>query len=270
MREIIFVVADKFRGFATNTGVYAYSDFVKALVRDDAWLRDVEMVVLGQGLAAESIDILEEAIACSERRDGPMVFVPAESREDVTLVHKRKRENVLVSIPRRVGENEYRAWMMVDERCAEMSDHVTGQHVQGLVLIEASRQMMMAAVEAHAFEPGERGTYQYVLNEFDVRYEQFAFPLDVAVHLSILRYARDERGVLDLELAVEFIQGDVRVCHVRCVAHGYPSRWIARMEARRAQQVVSAARALFANGPEGCPGYRQLGVRTLSKERVAS
>lgn len=102
--------------------------------------------------------------------------------------------------------------------------------------------MMMAGVEMYAFEPADRGTYQYTLNDYAITFRQFVFPLAVDIELRVLKRQMDKRGVLSLELAVNFSQLHTRVCDAYCVANGYPGDWIKRMEARQAQRALAVAR----------------------------
>lgn len=240
--QIMFVVSDKFSAFAINDGVISYSDLRQALRDWNAAYRKATVVV-GQGLDTERLHVLEREIEQHGLQDR-VVLVPGQ-RNTVNrrLVHKHQAENVYVANLMPIAPDTYEASLYIDDRCAEMSDHVTGQHVQGTLLIEASRQMMMAGIETYVAPTHESGTYAYALSELHVQYYKFVFPVDIGIRLRIENAARDKRGVLALTLAVSFYQYGECVCDVRCSASGYPPAWVDRLEARQARRCADVARS---------------------------
>jgi hypothetical protein len=66
----------------------------------------------------------------------------------------------MLSLPRRVSESCFEADVLVDDAGEHMSDHVSGQHLPGMVLIEAARQMILAVTEEFFSEslPGQRAS----------------------------------------------------------------------------------------------------------------
>ena len=67
-----------------------------------------------------------------------------------------------------------------------MSDHQTGEHVQGAVLIEAARQMFMACATTYELSPeasAKIGDMQFALNEMRVVFHNFVFPIETRIEL---------------------------------------------------------------------------------------
>lgn len=68
-----------------------------------------------------------------------------------------------------MNTNIFESHLMLNDRCAEMSDHVTGQHLQGMILIEAARQMTLAVTEMYFIDSNDREK----ISDFRVRMRLF-------------------------------------------------------------------------------------------------
>jgi hypothetical protein len=86
---------------------------------------------------------------------------------------------------------------------------MTGQHVQGLLLIEAARQMMLCVSESYL--PGENtgARYYVVLNSVYTGYLKFAFPLPTLLSNEILSRQPGKGGSLKATCQTRFFQGDL-------------------------------------------------------------
>ncbi|MNP31136.1 A-factor biosynthesis hotdog domain protein [compost metagenome] len=96
------------------------------------------------------------------------------------LSRKYRPENVLISIPERTDDGIYTASLLLHAQNELLLDHLTGQHVQGMVLLEACRQMLLAVTERFHLDEYEPPKRYFVLNEMNVRYTAFAFPLPLS------------------------------------------------------------------------------------------
>lgn len=84
------------------------------------------------------------------------------SRETTRNTHKNKAENVLISEVSQIDVASYQCHLLIDDGCAEMADHVTGQHVQGMVLLEACRQMVNSVSERFLIKKTVRNRLFYI------------------------------------------------------------------------------------------------------------
>ena len=94
----------------------------------------------------------------------------------------------MVSAPERLASGLFEAFLVVDEGCAEMSDHQTGEHVPGAVLIEAARQCLWPAPPPMELSPeasAKIGDMQFALNEMRVVFHNFVFPSKPALNYSL-------------------------------------------------------------------------------------
>ncbi|WP_444997190.1 AfsA-related hotdog domain-containing protein [Aliikangiella sp. IMCC44359] len=230
---VLILVSDKFSEFAKNLGVMTYSDFIEGISIGTV---EAEVVIVGQGFSSRAIELLQSAVNNSPLRDKISLILPDRDIVDSSLVHKKNKKNVVVSNLCRLSERQYKATLLLDESCDEMADHVTGQHVQGTLLIEAARQFMMAVLETEAFGSDERGEYSYVLNEINVSYSRYLFPINAEMICSIEELGFNNKSALVTSLSVEVCQNDDAVCVVSCKVTGYPKRKLAVIEAREAKK----------------------------------
>lgn len=227
------VVSDKFEKFAENQGVMTFSHF-RSLLRSGCV--DTQVVVIGQGINSDLVEQLKQDVRDYDYGSSVHFVTPSKRKLNSLIVHKSREENVAISLPEKSGKNQYSASLTVDECCDEMRDHVTGQHVQGTLLIEAARQMMMASVELDTFSPENRGAYSYILNRLEVSYFRYLFPVDATIKCRIADLTIDDKGSLATELFVEIFQHDERVCSVACHATGMPKHKLEILESRSAKK----------------------------------
>lgn len=227
MAETVTVlVGDRFEEFAQNPGVATVSEFLAATGTADG---EAAAFVVGQGLSRDAKAALIAAHANDVHAD--LLVEPA------IFTHKRHPKNVMISIPRRVDYQVYEADLALDDSNEVMEDHQTGQHIQGLALIEAARQMWTAVTERFILE-GARPT-RFVIDNVRAKFEGFVFPLPSTLRLTVLDSAvRPMQRRLSVRVEVQqaaqtttIIEADFRVIDERISAR---------------QESVAALRALDA------------------------
>jgi hypothetical protein len=237
MANVLHVVGDGFNGFIdANPDVVAVSELHRRLAEGGV-LNDTTLVI-GQGVASEQLVDLRHALGQPANAGIALDVDERQFAIDPRITHKHKEHNVLVSVSECVeAEKVYESLLRIDDRCAEMSDHVTGQHVQGTVLMEAARQMFIAVTEQHFTGSRTAGNY-FVINTFEVTFLSFAFPLRTSVRYTIVEHRSDPRGTDFFEALVAFQQNDKMVATVKVSFTVYPQQFIANQEARRARQAL--------------------------------
>jgi hypothetical protein len=169
--KVVIVVGDRFEGFGATPGVHGFSRMVELLTAGE--IAPPAIVVEGQGLHDDQRGELRARLDALGVRFRS-VADPDPARADAGLTHKRVPANILVSVPAKIAESTYAADLLVDDRNEILSDHLTGRHVQGLMLIEAARQMWTAVTERYHLNGGEG---RFVIEEVSSRFERFLFPL---------------------------------------------------------------------------------------------
>jgi len=236
----VYVVSDAFERFAENPGVITYATAMAALDSDTGLPVEPDVRVRpGQGLNEAQVAAFlarARAVGRDDRLDG-WAADDRPAKASARLTHKARPENVLISTPRRIEESVFEADLMLDADSELMRDHVTGQHVQGMVLIEAARQTFLAVTEAFFVPEGEHGQYYFVINSMTAEYRGFVFPVDATIRYVVDR-AEVAPGRLSFDVTMQVIQvGAVRAELPTSFTAFYKSSLVPKEE-QRAQRTL--------------------------------
>lgn len=201
-KKIIYVIGNKFSDFAKLENVFIYSEIVKKIKNHDADTKNV-FFVIGQGINQEERLNLERL---TKKYETGFILNAYQKAAPNSLTHKRKSENIIISDPLILIQNKlYRSYMLIDDNCAEMSDHTTGLHVQGMLIMEAARQMMLAVAEKFILNLNEKGNFYCVLTNISSNFLKFAFPIDLEIEHEILEIANTNQRY-EVKSKTSFIQ----------------------------------------------------------------
>lgn len=250
--NVILVVGDRFAGFVNKPGVMTASELEWTLQQGDTLNFGNESVfVPGQGLSYEQmLRIYEEAVS---RQFKPAfehweatLSVPMASGE---LTHKHKPENSLVGVPRRVGQDHFELDLMIDDRNEIMSDHVTGQHLQGMLLLEACRQAFLAVTEKFFLSEHPERSYYFILNNISVSYHAFAFPVRTKIAYRIVESASPDAGRHSFVVEMEVLQGGEVTTSVRTKFTAFDSAALKPKEQKKAEQALRQMQTAVSEAP---------------------
>lgn len=165
---------------------------------------------LGQGIAHDRLFRLYEQFCGTSEPDAHVTLVPGSlpSKADQALTHKHHPHNVAISVPRAHGDGTYVAELLVDEHCADMSDHLTGQHMPGMVIAEAARQMMIAVTEKFFILTKHQAGLRFVTHQMSVTYHDFVLPFPVTLRFLPLTLRRAGEHNLSASCEIRFMQSD--------------------------------------------------------------
>lgn len=204
MSKKIILVGEKFAKFAEQDHVTTPLAFSAAL--EDRKIRSCTLI-RGQGVSdawmTHILELADAVDASIEVNDASHWANRASSRS----CHKVKRQNALISEPRPIRNETFGCELLIDEDCELMGDHQTGYHLQGMILVEAGRQMFLAVIER--FLRPNKENYA-VINYLNTKFLSFAFPLDMQIELKIQNRdeQRPDRGAYDVEISF-LQQGEV-------------------------------------------------------------
>lgn len=207
----IYVVSNKLSTFARHKNIFTVDNFLaKVRSKKDASTLSLNPyeVNLGQGLNDEEIDGIINLIVFLDLEN---LFILnslswSKKRSSKQLTHKHKDQNIIISEPKKLSCEEYQSDLMLNESCAEMSDHITGQHIQGMVLIEAARQMVNSVSEKFLIPKGDSIRKGFVLNGMNVKFNHYVLPLDVELNFVIRKLRRGLGGNFKVDSIVNVIQ----------------------------------------------------------------
>ena len=228
------VVGDTFAALAEVDGVRTVSQLVRD-VRSGAPLPD--RLVAGQGVTDYELEYLTTALTA--RTQGEVTIEPsAGERVSRDIAHKHRETNVLLADLERTGDGGYAANLRLHADNELLQDHQTGQHVQGIVIVEALRQMFIAVFEAaHGLHMAERSLF-VVWDALDIRFTAFLFPLPARVTCRIVEEDLSDPSRMSFRATMEVTQDDVSaaVADVRFGVHDHDR--IRAVEDRRATRAV--------------------------------
>lgn len=240
-RTIVFIVGDRFAGFRAGKGnVILFSEYIDRLGGKVACSCERHYYIPAQGLSEQELHLLMATLppANLEILLKSCNLPLAKSR----LTHKRRRENVIISRPYQISSQDFVAQLALDDECAEMSDHTTGEHLQGMVLIEAARQIFIAVTEEYCLPPPLAEDSYFVINSFDTKFNAFAFPLPTQITYTVCSQSKTARGS-SFTAAIGFLQAGLNVCEVTVQFSVYDATYLGPKENAKAQASVARATA---------------------------
>lgn len=184
----VHVVGDRYRTFAENDRVTTSGAVAKALTTPAPLLSDQVLLVPGQGVTEEDWHTLAAAPTQRTVRFGA---APAPAL-DGSEVLKLRSENVLLAALRETGPVTYTAELVVHADSEMVQDHTAErQHLPGMLLMEASCQMIIAVTGRFLASRGVTDAYYTVMHHFEIDFRRFVFPLPAQLPLTV-----DEMGDL--------------------------------------------------------------------------
>jgi len=227
------VVGNNYAAFAQYGSVVTFSEIEHELER----LEPQHILVAGQGLSDEQ---RAKLTALGASKPGPLVL-GAEPLAPRELTHKALSANTLCSSPVRIpGTTTYRSTLQCASAVDRLADHSTGQHVNGMLLIEATRQAGTASIEAHFLQQDPR-KWGFAWGRCDTRFLRFAFPVptEIRVHMpEIPDFAQLSQIPMTVPIVAE--QAGSPVCEVLMEVTLIEAGLLAKLETRKAKQTVAA------------------------------
>ncbi len=228
-KTIKFVVGDVFKGFTCHDAVISVSELKDELARQDTSTQPTHYV-LSQGIDQQSDGFLKYLVGCSNT-SRPLA--------DGKLTHKHKEHNILITDPEQKSERLYRSDIIIDSRCADISDHNTGAHIQGMVLIEAARQMVTAVTESFYLSEEEKNTYYFVLNNMKSSFSNFAFPLAMTLDCDVVLAEFDKNGNINCHHRMTISQNNTPIAEVEIEFKCYSKVFMAKKEHQIAEKTLN-------------------------------
>lgn len=144
--------------------------------------KDVNFVA-GQGLSDIQIDHIYSLSQSKNMEDSFMYWRLSRDKllANKSESHKHNYKNTLISRPERTGDETFESNLIVNHENEFMQDHITGEHIQGMMLIEASRQMFLAVKEVFYLKDFPAISKYFVIEEMNTSYKRFLFPLCATV-----------------------------------------------------------------------------------------
>jgi hypothetical protein len=203
MSNIIYVIGDVFENFKAVDGAVHYSEWANS-IREQG--HDYAAIACpGQGLTFEQQSYIETINA--QYVDMHESWRGGEKLATSKQTHKSRRENIVISVPEEISKNTYRADLLLHANNEFLLDHTTGYHIQGMVFLEATRQMASAVTDMIRQAIGK----YYVMHDIHAEYHNFAFPIETQVVLTIVENRFNDEDEETFVIQVEFLQNGKKV-----------------------------------------------------------
>lgn len=179
----VVVVADRFAPFADGERVLTMSDVLMRVSMESSAEPDRSWTIhVGQGIESADWQILESACQGSATASRMAVReVPVRTQLAPAMVHKARPENVLLAGVRHLTAGYCEADLRIHCDNELVIDHRTGEHVQGMVIIEAMRQICIAQFETDYRRTLPDFEYAGVWKRINLSFQDFLFALPATV-----------------------------------------------------------------------------------------
>lgn len=276
-QNVFYVVGDKFEEFSVNPGTVTVSQLSRRLREGGAGIAMGALFLPGQGLRETDVEHLlqmVELLGLGGRYDFRLRN-DGRRRASRVYTHKHRPENSIVSIPRRAGDDVFELDLLLDEHSELMNDHQTGQHIQGMVLIEAARQAFLAVTEAFFVTNEPRRSYYFVINSIVTNYHSFVFPLESTIRYHVLEKKIEDPARLQFHVNIEFLQADQCATSIEVRFTAFDAERLRKREAARAQSTVewycTRAEEMLLRAHHGAtPGHGTSGAPSLTSVPAAA
>jgi len=195
MTKNIIVVGDKFSEFSNGKDVVTISQ-LDLITQIPAHIIDTDShFIVGQGVRDDYAGKVLDNQRRNKNHDNKLDLSELQqltTSSKNAFSHKKMYHNTLIGTAEKVSEELYALPLLIDERCELMADHQTGQHIQGMILVEACRQTFIAITEEF-YMADQVGRSYYVINDMNIKFESFLFPLPALVHYEVLEKDINER-----------------------------------------------------------------------------
>jgi hypothetical protein len=235
----LIVVAEPFAAFARHERVVTMSHLVELIA---AKRIESDLVVrLGQGLDHSDRTVLEET--CRRAHFNKITIDGGAGLDrilDRTVVHKGRQENVLLANLRNVAPNRWVVDLRVHRNNEFVLDHLTGEHLQGILIIEAMRQLCIALFETQFRKERPNRDYAGVWNSMELTFEGFIFPLCAEVGVDLKTVDLRNSSNLKFKVTTSLMQNRFRAARADICYSMIDKDRLAILELRKADQLLQS------------------------------
>jgi len=237
----LWVVGDKLKEFSRHESVITISELEKIITCNKTCHQASRYIIyLGQGVAIQRIKNLTNHVKADGLTHLFEIQIPNSfCKSSSQLTHKIKSKNIMISEPEKINNDQYQCLLFLEDECAEMSDHITGQHIQGMVLIEAARQMVIAVTKKYHFDY-ENKAVKFVTHKIDSEHHHFIFPLPVVLSYQIVNMKNYKNNNLSSIARISFIQNGMTGADITFKFSTISSEYITEKESLLAEQCIQS------------------------------
>lgn len=239
-KKCFFVVGDKFNAFAEGKPVITLNQLKLLTDMPEGLMCSNAVIILGQGVKEDEVNCILRK--CENREDVAPFLDTSDLRRVLDrasgdISHKKVAYNTLIGVPRSRADDLFELPLNIDERCELMGDHQSGQHVQGMILVEAFRQSFLAVTDVF-FPFGDEARY-FVINAMNTEFQSFLFPLPAHIEYRVLEADVNERRAR-YKVSMSALQNNVECASAKVTFSVYSASSISVKETQLAYRLTSA------------------------------
>ncbi|MFD6968931.1 AfsA-related hotdog domain-containing protein [Streptomyces sp. NPDC059979] len=236
--QSIVLVGDRFSGFAVQENVFTISQLVDDIRRGVyATEGDPVLIESAQGVSEADVFLIVEELR-HRGLDRIHVRLQPSTLSGAGEVHKHQVANSLIADLHQVDDSLFGAGLRLHNDNELLLDHQTGQHVQGMVAVEASRQMFLAVTERFFAAQWPQRKYYFVIEHMNTAFENFLFPLCSTIEYRITESRTQDPSRLSFTAEVGIHQAGRRSAFTQLAFTAFDTDVIEAKEDRRARRAV--------------------------------
>lgn len=180
----VYVVGEKFKKFSSTQNVIILQPELMDFIRQTMCDNFCYEIHFGQGISSKAIPKLVQFLKNNNICHKYTLFIKQLSdKVSRTFSHKRYEDNIMITEPICIRSQTYKSFLIVDDMCSDISDHAS-DHLSGMVLIEAARQMTIAVTEKY-FIQKNNSNLVFLTNSLTVDFLHLATPLETTIFYEI-------------------------------------------------------------------------------------
>lgn len=229
----MIILGKRFSVYAKATSSLLVEEFFSLKTKSNSY-------ILGQGLSLKEYQ--QVLSVCEEQNIELFDAVNYSNCASLAATHKHNQENILITKPQKLKENIFACELIVFQNNELIIDHQTGLHIQGMLLIEAIRQMFIAVVEEYF--PQENKSY-VVFNDLKVEFQHFVFPFKVEIKQKIIKIKTKKKGAVFYESKFEVFQLGKPVLLAYANYSVYDKKYMEKKEMEIAEEAITQLKEKF-------------------------
>jgi hypothetical protein len=239
MKGVLYVVGDGYAAFAEHRSVITFVQ-LRTLLLERAINWSATELAQGLGLETAQLKMIRNELRAA---GAPPHVAKHFEREHapLALTHKHTDDHVLIGPARRIDHGAFMFDVVLTSTQDRLSDHVTGQHVSGMLLIEAGRQA--AAVALETLHADKSVDYAATWSALRASFQSFAFPLPMTVHASVDSGDHARSNKLETRVAITIRQLDRTVAELEYEIPLTRMTLLKKLEQRAAARTIEHAGA---------------------------
>ncbi|MGD9209702.1 MAG: AfsA-related hotdog domain-containing protein [Desulfobacteraceae bacterium] len=243
MEEVFYVFGDKFKNYENIKNCITISALMEKLSSNEfeSSITGGVQYLPGQGLQEDQIKLFLKKMEdmCLSKYFDAWYSFPSYRRAQKVITHKHCIKNILITDPIKLDDDTYEMDLIIDDRNEIMSDHVTGYHLQGMLLVEAARQAFLAVTEK--FFMGKAFNFQtyFIIRKMLANFYSFVFPIEAKLIYRILKKDISDPLKLNFSVSVEINQMEKSASCIDISFSVFHKPWLETKEKNKSEKCIN-------------------------------